>query len=424
MTKYILSILSLILFSSYCYAEIIPKKMHDKVIERAMNNYWSKVRLKDGSYVQPSSEKERKTVPIAKENAAQVIYIGEISSLADWCGLDWQQNFFRVTKAARNNGLSGKQVAFIGLLHGVAMGVVDSAVKGKECTPEIKDNITDELNIISNKLINFAPTEPPDHIHGNKGANYWEQGKLDLAEQETRKAIELNPKSSLWYQNLGFILESAGQYEESIHAHKKSLAIDKDWGAAYKTGSLMLVGYDFFSKRNYKKSIAILNEALATAVKESVSPIAMKDLYLYLSYNYTDANPDVNPYYDLNKAHELKAKAYEIVPHDLFVKASITKLLILQDNISLAKNNINEIENALAQLNVPNSSAVYSYLGHIYSMLNDAQACSDAMTKSLDIHPTEASRYLLSELNNDFKNVSDSKVMEDVIKRAKTIATK
>ncbi len=263
-------------------------------------------------------------------------------------------------------------------------------------------------------------TEPPDHVHGNKGAKYWEQGKFDLAEQEIRKAIELNPNSSLWYQNLGFILDSVGRYEESIQALEKSLEIDKDWGNAYKTGSLMQVGYYYFSKRHYKKSIKTLEAALDLAAKEKIPSDSLIRIYLYLSYNYTDASPESNPYYNLKKAQNLKSKAYELDPNDLFVKASITKLLVLQNNMKLAKDNIKEIEGALSQLNVSNSSAVYSYLGHIYSLLNDAQACSDAMMTAIDLHPRE-SRYLLSELNNDFKNVANSKEMNDVIERAKTI---
>jgi len=265
-------------------------------------------------------------------------------------------------------------------------------------------------------------TEPPDHVHGNMGAKYWEQGKFNLAEKETRKAIKLNPNSSLWYQNLGFILDAMGRYEESIQAHDKSLEVDSDWGDAYKTGSLMPVGYYYFSKRNYQKSVATLNEALETAVTEAVPAETMKDLYLLLSFNYTDATPDVNPYYDLNKAQELKSKAFEIDPRDLYVKASITKLLILQNNLELAKENIKEIEISVSQPSVPRRSTVYSYLGHIYSLLNDPKACSDAMMKAIDLHPTESSRYLLSELNNDFKNVVNSNEMKDVIERAKTIA--
>ncbi len=267
-------------------------------------------------------------------------------------------------------------------------------------------------------------TEPPDHVHGNRGAKYAKEGKLDLAVQETRKAIKLNPDSSMWYQNLGFILRADGRLEESFHALQKSLELDKDWGIAYKTESLLDIAYYYYSKRNYTKSIATLNEALDVAIEEKVPSEKNKRIYLVLSYNYTDATPESNPYYDLNKAQELKAKAYEIDPNDLFVKASITKLLILQNNMSLAKSNIKEIEDALIYANVPNSSDVYSYLGHIYSLLNDARACSEAMTKAIDLDPTEASNYLLNELNNDFKNVSNSGYMKAVIERAKTIAHK
>ena len=151
MTKYIISMITAMLFSAYCYAGVIPNEMYDSVIKLAMNNFWGQARVSDGSYVQPDSEKERMTLPITEENAARVIVAGEISSLANWCGLDWKQNYFKVTKAARHNGLSDKQVAFVGLLHGVTMGMVETAVEGKKCTPDIQEAIEGRLNSTSNE---------------------------------------------------------------------------------------------------------------------------------------------------------------------------------------------------------------------------------------------------------------------------------
>jgi tetratricopeptide (TPR) repeat protein len=271
----------------------------------------------------------------------------------------------------------------------------------------------------------FSPSvkaqEPQDHVHGNLGTRYWEQGKLDLAEKETRKAIDLNSNSSLWYQNLGVILKSAGRHEESALAFIKALNINNDWGSSYKTGALMEAGYYYYSKRDYKRSISTLEKAIATAVKEDVPSDTLKELYLYLSYNYTDATLEVNPFYDLEKAQALKTKAYELAPEDLFVKASITKLYILQKKLDLARKTITEIETKLEGGKILNSSSVYAYLGHIYSLLDDSSSCAAAMMKSIELNPEYASNYLITELDNDFSNVAKSEDMKQVIERARQV---
>ena len=156
MKKYLMLLMPIILFSPLCNAQLIPTEKHKKIIELAMNNFWGRAKLRNGTVVQPDSELERITLPITHKDAQKVIRAGEISSIADWCGLDWQKNYYRVIKSARKSGLSDKQVAFVGLLHGVTMGIVDSALKGKECSPKIKENTVNKLKIISNKVLKFV----------------------------------------------------------------------------------------------------------------------------------------------------------------------------------------------------------------------------------------------------------------------------
>ena len=56
-------------------------------------------------------------------------------------------------------------------------------------------------------------------------AKHWKNGRYEMAEKETRKAIELNSLCSMWYQNLGFILESMGRYDEANESFLKSLEV-------------------------------------------------------------------------------------------------------------------------------------------------------------------------------------------------------
>ena len=119
-------------------AGILPQEHREQLIQAAFANFWGKARLSNGNPVQPDNAAERSTLPISTAAANHVISVGEISGIAEWCGLDWQTHFLSLTAKARRQVFSEKQVAFIGLLHGVAQGNVYSAVQSKPCAEEQK----------------------------------------------------------------------------------------------------------------------------------------------------------------------------------------------------------------------------------------------------------------------------------------------
>jgi tetratricopeptide (TPR) repeat protein len=135
----------------------------------------------------------------------------------------------------------------------------------------------------------------------------------------------------MWYQNLAVILNSAGKKDEASQSWIKSLEIDKNWCTATKTESLFGLGNYYYHKRDYSKSLVNFEKAIKTAQQDKVSNELLSQIYLYLSYNYTE--PDT-PFYDLKKAEELKKEALELQPDDLFIKASITKLLVFQNKLT------------------------------------------------------------------------------------------
>lgn len=255
--------------------------------------------------------------------------------------------------------------------------------------------------------------------HGNLGTKYWESGQLDLAEKETREAIKYDPDCSMWYQNLGVILNSRGRKDEARQSWEKSLQIDKNWDTATKTESFFGLGNYYYDKRDYAKSIDNFEKALKTAPQEKVASELLSKTYLYLSYNYTEPNTS---YYNLEKAEGLKMKALELKPDDLFIKASITKLLILQKRLPEARQNISELVSAQDKSQNPNPG-VYSYLAHIYSLLNDPKHSALFMEKAIDLDHGQA-QYLLNELDKDFKEVSMSKEMQTIITKAKKLSNK
>jgi hypothetical protein len=94
----------------------------DALIASALEQFWGRARDSNGAAIQPTSELDRRTVPIPKDIAYRAIDAGEISGLAAWCRLDWESHYLSITAAARQRGMSDKQVAFISVLHGMKQG--------------------------------------------------------------------------------------------------------------------------------------------------------------------------------------------------------------------------------------------------------------------------------------------------------------
>jgi tetratricopeptide (TPR) repeat protein len=264
-----------------------------------------------------------------------------------------------------------------------------------------------------------CPKSAEGSKQGNAGARHWENGQVDLAEKETREAIRIDPNCSMWHQNLGFILESRGNHDEASKSWLKSLEVDRDWCTSYKTGSLFKIGlYYYDKKRDYGKSIQYFEKALSFARKEGVDNDLLSSIYLYLSYNYTEPEGLGQKFCNLKTAENLKKKALSHKPNDLFIKASITKLLVLQNKHAEAKQNITEIVSA--QRTSPNPG-VYSYLAHIYSLLNDSRNSALYIEKAIDLDRSQA-QYLLTELDKDFKQVSSANEMQRIIAKAKELS--
>lgn len=130
---------------------VLPGPEREKLFKEALSHFWGRAKLADGSFVQPDNEQERNTLPISTTVANQVFDVGEISGYAEWCGLDWKSNFLTMTAAARKHGFKGKQVAFIGMLHGVAQGVIADALKSKSCGAHERPKVMEMMRHSPNK---------------------------------------------------------------------------------------------------------------------------------------------------------------------------------------------------------------------------------------------------------------------------------
>jgi tetratricopeptide (TPR) repeat protein len=259
-----------------------------------------------------------------------------------------------------------------------------------------------------------------DEFYGNQGVRYWEKGELEKAEKFIRKAIAINPESSKWHQSLAFILNEQGKKDEAFKEFHRALDINDEWGSSHKTASLMALGSYYYEKRMYTESISFLEKALNEGKKENVDKLNLSYIYLYLSYNYEETEIE-NSFIDLEKSMDLKKKAYELNPDDLFIQASITKTLIIQGDIDEARRRISKLEVEIESVSGPSTAGVYAYLAYMYSLLNAPAKSALNMSKAIEDSPMHFSIYLLNELDGDFRNVSESKEMQPVIEKAKAI---
>lgn len=115
---------------------IVPDKQIDEFIQLALTGFWGKAVDENDHPIQPKDELDRKTVPIPIADARRVAHAGVPAGFAAWADLDWESYYKAFMKKERSSGRwSGKQIAFIGILFGVAQGSIE---KSLEDTPRDK----------------------------------------------------------------------------------------------------------------------------------------------------------------------------------------------------------------------------------------------------------------------------------------------
>ena len=85
---------------------------------------------------------------------------------------------------------------------------------------------------------NAAATSPSFAFnHNNLGAMHYLGGKYDLAEEEFRSALEIDPEEKLAHNNLGLIYAGRGDFENAVKEYEAELKLDPFYGnALYNLG--------------------------------------------------------------------------------------------------------------------------------------------------------------------------------------------
>lgn len=131
----------LILFSANSLAGILTSDIRSGLAEDALSGFWGNAKDIKGTPIFPINDQDRKTIPISATAIDQTINVGEMSGMAEWCGLDWKPYYKSLTIYARKQKMTDKQVAFISVLHGASLQIIVSAMKAKACEQQDKENV-------------------------------------------------------------------------------------------------------------------------------------------------------------------------------------------------------------------------------------------------------------------------------------------
>lgn len=115
----------------------MPVDVYKKIGDLARANL-KMAKINDTDLIGEETEEQLKDPLLKNPDRRRVIDRGFISIFAEWCGYDWQNRSFMPFMAhERNKGVwSDKQMAFFGMLHGVAMGVMQSKLKSEGACPD------------------------------------------------------------------------------------------------------------------------------------------------------------------------------------------------------------------------------------------------------------------------------------------------
>lgn len=94
----------------------------------------------------PSTAAERRSPPVSLVDARRVIARGQLSALAEWCGLNWQQrSYLPLMQAERAVGRSDRAIAIIGVMHGYVLGQARQSLRGQSCSAQERAGVERSL---------------------------------------------------------------------------------------------------------------------------------------------------------------------------------------------------------------------------------------------------------------------------------------
>jgi len=123
-------------------ADLFSQEEKNHMMSFTLESFWGKAVDSQGKPVQPKDERERTIMPITREQANYIIDKGGESGLAQWCGVAWQGRYQLIIEQQRRYMKSDVQVAYAGVLHGLAQNMLADAMKDDTCDEATRTQIS------------------------------------------------------------------------------------------------------------------------------------------------------------------------------------------------------------------------------------------------------------------------------------------
>lgn len=117
------------------------------------------------------------------------------------------------------------------------------------------DGRLDEAEVEYKKALELNPFE--QMVHNNLGLIYTNKGLLDKAEEEYKKELEINPTYDTAHYNLGLLYYKRGEVEKAIEWWQKTVAINPEYFSAH----INLAVY-YYQQKEFNKAIYHVNEVI------------------------------------------------------------------------------------------------------------------------------------------------------------------
>jgi hypothetical protein len=132
--------------TSIAQAGVLSPEMRADLAQKVLAGFWGSASDSFGNPILPKDDQDRKTVPVSPEVVSQALDAGEVAGLAKWCQLDWKPRYHALTRAARDEKLVDKQVAFVSFLHGAAQQTIATAMERKPCSESDRNQVRHALS--------------------------------------------------------------------------------------------------------------------------------------------------------------------------------------------------------------------------------------------------------------------------------------
>lgn len=147
----LLSAAIVLLFSATCVVAQTPlpdPNLARRVLMMALDEI-QRAQCGLGQQCVPATVEEKSSPPVTVAEAQTIVDRGLVSGVAEHCGFDWQrQNFMPMMAYWRETQKkSERQLALIGLMHGIVQGQTAKAFGAKgACTSQQRQEVTPRLS--------------------------------------------------------------------------------------------------------------------------------------------------------------------------------------------------------------------------------------------------------------------------------------